>query len=261
VISKSPLPSPTVSGYVNGILVIENIHQRDAFTIPLYANGSPTLVFQTVKATKQNQTVGHLTLYGQTIRPDELIFHEAVTLIAYFFYPHSLKSLFGFSANELTDCSIDLNFFKQSREINLADQLLNANSLKNRLLLIDRFILKLASSSNIDTRKIFYVTNELRKNYSIGTLADIQTKLNTTERSLQRLFETHVGISPKMFNRICQFQSAFQQLNQYQFSKLSDLAFENGFSDQSHFIRVFKEFTGITPKEYIAKMTPYNPKF
>jgi AraC-like DNA-binding protein len=36
-----------------------------------------------------------------------------------------------------------------------------------------------------------------------------------------------------------------------QFDNLTDVAFENDFADQSHFIRSFKEFTQLTPKDYI----------
>jgi AraC-like DNA-binding protein len=32
---------------------------------------------------------------------------------------------------------------------------------------------------------------------------------------------------------------------------LSDIAFENGYADQSHYVRAFKEFTNITPKDYL----------
>ncbi|HEX6428081.1 MAG TPA: AraC family transcriptional regulator, partial [Niastella sp.] len=53
------------------------------------------------------------------------------------------------------------------------------------------------------------------------------------------------------FRRIWQFNNAFQQLNNRQFNKLTDIAFANGYADQSHYIRAFKEFTGITPKEYL----------
>lgn len=258
--TKSFLPPLTITGYVSSILVIENLDYKSDFMLPLYANGSPTIVFQTANAVKQNRTIGKLTLYGQTILPDELSFNNSFTLIAYFLQPHSLKALFDIKASELTNDFLDLNDIKEAKEISLQERLLNEPSLNKRLQLINDFIEKLSTLSNSDNSKTIFVTNEL-KNVGINSLTDVQRKLNTTERSLQRLFEANVGISPKMFKRICQFHQAFQQLNQYQFGKLTDIAYENGFADQSHFIRVFKEFTGLTPKEYLAKSAPYNPKF
>ncbi|MES3019615.1 MAG: helix-turn-helix transcriptional regulator [Bacteroidota bacterium] len=76
---------------------------------------------------------------------------------------------------------------------------------------------------------------------------------NLTERTLQRMFKKFVGITPTQFRRICQFQQSFGQLRGGHFSKVSDVAFDNHFSDQSHFIRSFKEFTDTTPNDYLKK--------
>lgn len=34
---------------------------------------------------------------------------------------------------------------------------------------------------------------------------------------------------------------------------LTDYAYRNGYYDQSHFIKDFKLFSGLTPKEYVLK--------
>jgi len=258
---KSFHPSPAISAYVTSILVIENSAETNGFVVPLYANGSPTIIFQSAKAVSARGSVGSLMLYGQTVAHDELIFDEPFTLIAYFLHPHALKSLFGMNAGELTDRRIDLNTFRVAREISLQERLLNEPQLADRLEFINDFIAKVSASNIVDCSKILFATQELRGNIGPNALRDLQKKLNTTERSLQRLFESQAGISPKMLKRIWQFHAAFQQLNQYQFSRLTDIAYQHGFADQSHFIRVFKEFTGLTPGEYLQKVASYNPKF
>jgi AraC-like DNA-binding protein len=65
------------------------------------------------------------------------------------------------------------------------------------------------------------------------------------------MFEKNIGVSPNEFRKIHQFNRAFRQLNNRQFQNLSDIAYENGYADQSHYIRTFKAFTNITPKEYL----------
>lgn len=259
--TKFVIPSPAISRYVSHILVIENDHLlHPDFVLPLFANGSPTLVFHTVRALKQEQSIGHLTLYGQLIKPDALSLRGDFTLIACFFYPYALKALFGLVAHELTDQAIDMGFLQQSRAFSLQEQLINLPSLTERLQLLERFIVQLSHDSSTD-RKIVFATHEIIKNTSPDTLIRIRQDLGVSERTFQRLFEGYVGIAPKLFSRVCQFNAAFQQLNQYGFTKLSDIAYDHGFADQSHFIRTFKAFTGLTPKEYLAMMAPYNPKF
>jgi AraC-like DNA-binding protein len=256
---RSFLPPVSIAEYVSSILVIESLEFSEEFILPLYANGSPTIIFQTSKATKQNTTIGNLTLYGQAVLPDELVFNASFSLIAYFLYPHALNALFNIKASELTNNFVSLTDIKQSKDIHLNEQLLNEPTLDGRLRLINQFIEGLARKSIVDNSKTFFITNELKN--TEASLMDIQRTLNTTERTLQRLFENNVGVSPNMFKRVCQFHKAFQQLNTYRFTKLTDVAYQNGFADQSHFIRVFKEFTGLTPSEYLAKSAPYNPKF
>ncbi|RVU01204.1 AraC family transcriptional regulator [Mucilaginibacter limnophilus] len=256
--TRSFLPPPALSAYVSSILMIEYSDGIPGFHIPLFANGAPTIIFQSAKAVGQNS---YLQLYGQTVKPAQLSFNGPVTLIAYFLYPHVPKAFLGIDATELTDRSINLHEVKGLKESRLQERLLNEQSLPGRLKLMDDLILKLASADRFDAAKLTFATQHLKNNDAPDALLELRRQLNISERSLQRLFETNIGLSPKMFRRVWQFHSAFQQLNHHQFEKLTDIAYEHGFADQSHFIRVFKEFTNLTPKEYLQKAAPYDPKF
>jgi AraC-like DNA-binding protein len=245
------LPPLSISKYVSSIFVIENYNQRNDFILPLYANGSPTLVFNTAKSTGKNKNIDHLTLYGQTINPSDLIIKTDFTLIAYFLYPSALTSLFGIDAGELTDGFMELTFLKKAKACNLQEQLLNAPTLNFRLDLLNNFIKKLSENAVSADSKTEFAIKAINKTNGQISLQNIQCELGVTERTLQRLFETNIGISPKMYSRVCQFQAAFQKMNQNKFSKISDIAYEYGFADQSHFNRVFKEFTHQTPTAYL----------
>ena len=246
-------PQASISKHVSSILVIENCSQQNDFVLPLFANGSPTLVFNSAEATSKNKNINHLTLYGQTIKPNELTIKGDFTLIAYFLYPNTLTSLFGIGAYQLTDESLELTFLKKARIYSLQEQLLNTPMLNYRLGLLNNFIRNLADGATEVNDKTEFATKKIKYSNGQFSLQNIQKELGITERTLQRLFETHIGISPKMYSRVCQFNSAFQQLNQHQFIKYGDIAYDNGFADQSHFIRAFKEFTNLTPGEYLQK--------
>jgi AraC-like DNA-binding protein len=245
------IPKLSISRYVSDILVIESYRKQRDFILPLYANGSPTLVFNTSKATSKNEDVAHLTLYGQTIKPGELSIKGDFTLIAYFLYPNVITSLFGIGANELTDKNLQLTFFDKAKTGNLQERLLNTPILNFRLELLNNFIQKLAENAIETNYKADYAIEKIRSSNGLWSLQNIQKELNITERTLQRLFETNIGISPKMYAKVCQFHTAIEQINRNQFLKQSDVAYANGYADQSHFIRVFKEFTSITPNTYL----------
>ena len=248
------IPDHFISNYVSGIFVIENYKSDLEFTLPLFANGSPTLVFNSARSTDRNKNFNHLTLFGQTITPNELIIKGEFILIAYYFYPYALNSLFGIDAGELTNDHMEMIFLKQVKEHYLQEQLLNASSLQGRLALLNDFITQLINRGIITNSKIEYVTKKIKNSNGQILLTDIYKELNITERTLQRMFETNVGISPKMYSRICRFDAALKQLNNLSSSGLVDVAYDNGFSDQSHFGRVFKEFTNLTPTLYLEKV-------
>jgi len=244
------IPGEKISEYVHRILVIENFNVTNPFTLPLYANGSPTLLFQTAKGQIKRST-NNLTLFGQTVFPETLTIKDNFTLIAYFFKPFALFSLFGVSAQELTDNPIDLNLLTPKKTIELQEQLLNADSVETMIALLDNYIYSLIIKVKTDFQVIKFATTEIAKYSFKEALVKVRNELYITERTFQRLFEKNIGISPNLYRRVCQFNSAFDQLNHRNFTNLSDIAFEHGYADQSHYIRAFKEFTNITPKEYL----------
>jgi AraC-like DNA-binding protein len=241
----------SIEEYVSGILVIDNYTVEGSFALPLFANGSPTLVFTTKKALLQAQPAGHFTMFGQTISPGALTFHEDFTLIAYFFKPHALISLFNVAGNELSNTNTDLNLLKHADSKQLQEMLLNCASVNQMLAILNNYILNLVRNKKRDFAAIAIATNLLKEQPATGSLKKVQDSLYITEKTLQRMFDKYVGISPRLYRRICQFHKAFQVVNFRNFDKLSDVAYANDYADQSHFIRTFKEFTHLTPNEYL----------
>ncbi len=241
-------PTGKVSEYIQDILIIENNHVTIPFCLPLFANGTPTLLFHTAQGHFKKNS-GYLTLFGQTIYPDKLQIEDNFTLIAYFLKPYSLISLFGISAQELTDKPVDFNLL--SKRTDLQEQLLNTVTVNEMILLLDNYIFSLIPKGGKNNPLIEYVTEKIFDSPTKNILGVIQKDICVTERTLQRMFEKNIGVSPNQFRKIHQFNRAFRQLNNRQFQSLSDIAYDNGYADQSHYIRSFKEFTNITPKEYL----------
>jgi len=243
-------PADKISEYVQEILVLESHWTMTPFVLPLFANGMPTLLFQTAKGQIKNDS-NYLTLFGQTVFPDTLTLNDNFTLIAYFLKPYSLVSLFGISAYELTDSPIDLNLLSHCKTANIQERLLNATLTTQMLEVLDAYLFNLVTKIKDNTPLIKYVTNKIVQSPHFKILREVQSDLCITERTFQRMFERNVGVSPNQFRRICQFNNAFQQLNRERTKSLSEITFHNDYADQSHFIRAFREFTNLTPTEFL----------
>lgn len=86
-------------------------------------------------------------------------------------------------------------------------------------------------------------------NKGVIKVGEICNLLDVNERTLERLFARYVGLSPKFYARIIRFNAIFD-LMQKKDPGWSDLVYESGYYDQSHFIRNFRNFTGIDPSKY-----------
>jgi len=244
------IPKENISEYVENILVIENKDVVQPFSLPLFANGTPTLLFQTVKG-EINNSANYLTLFGQTIFPEQITITENFTLIAYFFKPFAITKLFGCPAKDLTDNPIDLSLIAPKQSLKLQTQLLESSTTDKMIEYLNKFIFSLINSVQTDPKLIKYASSLIANSPSNNILREVQNELHMTERTFQRMFKNEIGISPNQYRRIAQFSAAFRQLQQRQFGYLSDIGFDNNYADQSHFIRSFREFTGMNPKEYL----------
>jgi AraC-like DNA-binding protein len=228
------IPTEKIADFVDSILIIENDYVQGKFSLPLFANGKPTLLFQTTKGTIKNNS-NYLTLFGQTILPEQITFKENFVLIAYFFKPFALTTLFGFSAQELTDNPVNLNLIQNQNADILKEKLLNAITVSQMMSILDDFLFTLITKVKADYKLIQNATQLIAASPTKEILKQVQNKLSITERTFQRLFEDKIGVSPNQYRRIAQFNSAFQQLNKRQYQHISDIAFNNELSVSFYF--------------------------
>ena len=215
------------------------------------ADGCPGIIFQHASDGQFHDPAKHLMpeifLYGQTIRCAPLCLNGKFRTVGVCFYPSALKSLFRFNASELTDSCVDLTLVMDQ----LKEPLANSMSLSEKIDIFSSRIWDVVRKKEPaeDKATDFAIRRIVESNGTIQ-LRKLQKELQLSERGLQRRFDQYVGISPKLFSRVCQFQASLTQLRKSAFHNLSDNAFDNGYADQSHFIRTFKEFAGFSPLQF-----------
>lgn len=91
--------------------------------------------------------------------------------------------------------------------------------------------------------------NETQGSVRIHELADT---LHYSERHISRIFLDSMGFTPKTFARIVRFQNVIDSILHQPMHSLCDYMTELGYSDQAHFQREFKQYTGITPKHFLS---------
>lgn len=91
-----------------------------------------------------------------------------------------------------------------------------------------------------------YIRKNIRENISLKELSD-KACMSTT--SFYRFFKRELGMSPIEFILNEKIKQA-KQLLKNPTIQVNEVCFQSGFEDCNYFIRLFKKYEGITPKQY-----------
>ena len=174
------------------------------------------------------------------------------------FQPGALFRLTGIPSCELTNVLVDAETIFPS-EIQLVNERLS--SAGNHLEMIDiveDFLLYLVRRQSgksyrmsclpIDKVGQFLLQNPTQ--FSLDWLAD-QACLST--KQFYNLFVQRMGISPKLYARIARFDQTVKLKNAQPQKDWLSIAVDLGYYDYQHLVRDYKEFTRLTPTEFIQK--------
>lgn len=249
---KSVNPDKSISLFVKNIMVFEEDETNQKTVLPFFADGYPGLIFQETAngllVNPHNKLMPSLFLYGQTIKPIELIMTGSYKLIIFQFYPFVLKSFFNIDPQDLNDNCYNLDQLENNVGSLTLEKLNHAQKIEEKTKIISTLISSLFKNKREELDiTIAIAIQKIINNKGQLTVKSLYNELHVTERTFERRFLSSVGLTAKQFCKIIQFQQSLEQLTVKDYSKLSDIVYANGYADQSHFIKVFKAYTGKTP--------------
>ena len=80
--------------------------------------------------------------------------------------------------------------------------------------------------------------------------------MGLSHRRFIEVFSAEVGLTPKLYGRIQRFQRASASTQGQPLPDWSKIAAECGYFDQSHLIRDFMAFSGLSPAEFLRHSRP-----
>ena len=114
------------------------------------------------------------------------------------------------------------------------------------ILLVEDYLLKRIVEDRVD-KLVMQSAIEMQRNPFVS-VSDIGNSYSISHRRLEQRFKSVLGISPKYFNKINRFQRSLAQLKK---GTTLDVVFTQGYYDQAHFIKEFKQFSGLSPEKYL----------
>lgn len=163
---------------------------------------------------------------------------------AYRFFPIPMHDL----ANRLVDLDDIWNNWTQP----LQEWIERAKTVDQRVQLIQHFLLdQLKRSNNLD-RGVDFCLHQIRQAKGQLSVERLASQTGISNRQLLRRFHQRVGLSPKEYARIVIFLNTLKLLKKHPSLTLTEVAYEGGYYDQSHFIHACRDYTGMAPGQLLA---------
>lgn len=167
--------------------------------------------------------------------------------------PGASLALLGLPADKLTGRHVRLEDIWGTGAGLLHEQLLAAPSADAKLHRLETFLMTRLQRSPAPGAHpaVLAGLQQLRSGNSVSAAA---RHSGYSQRQFVRLFSQATGLTPRLYLRVQRFQRALRMLQGegLQKTSLASVAFEAGYTDQPHFNRDFREFSGLTPEQYRA---------
>lgn len=166
------------------------------------------------------------------------------------FWPGAFSAVSQQPACEFTSRKVPLSDVFGSAGDNYQREVLMTDDDARLIELSERLVLsqeRMLCEEAVLARKI---VEQIQSNQEIVKVEDIVAQFAMSKRSLQRLFSTFVGASPKWVIRRYRLHEAVADLESDAPTNLTELALRLNYFDQAHFIRDFTLTVGRPPGRY-----------
>ncbi|HUE82992.1 MAG TPA: helix-turn-helix domain-containing protein [Pyrinomonadaceae bacterium] len=169
--------------------------------------------------------------------------------------PGASEPLFGVTSDELAERHTPLDELWGGLAAEVRERLLEAESLNHQLGLFENLLMtRLPRVQGLHPA----VADALEQFTRTSSVQEVVKRTGYSHRRFIELFTKAVGITPKLYTRVQRFQRVIELAAFRPSASMLDLALEAGYSDQPHFTRQFKEFSGMAPGEYL-RLAPSSP--
>ena len=137
----------------------------------------------------------------------------------------------------------------------LHHKLYEAKTDQERVNVLEAYLLRklmYQASTNLELIILEFMVKQISSSSGDVNISTLAEETGLSDRMLRIYFERNVGCSIKTLAKIVRFEHSFHSEQLIQAS-LTERALASGYYDQSHYIRDFKQLTGLNPKEFYKK--------
>jgi AraC-like DNA-binding protein len=254
-------PSKKLAPFIRHYLLL-HANQAAGMTYRLFSDGQPGIVVPLTEnmliSTMDcpfGEQLPSMFIYGQMSAYRDLKIQGQMAFLVVVLHPFALNLLFGMSADELNDGIFLPADLVGAEAIPFERKMAKSKNLHEVIDTVESFLLERFQKSSGLNHYLLSSLELINRHEGLIRVEDLLKELQVSERQLERLYRRHIGVTPKKFMNVIQFQhflKIFRDLSAE--SKLTTAVYQAGYYDQSHLNNYFKTMTGITPMEYRLKV-------
>jgi AraC-like DNA-binding protein len=168
--------------------------------------------------------------------------------------PLGAYTLLGLPMDELRGQTVDLTDVLGATGRRLAEQLREAPTWRQRFALVDEFLLRRLGGGPRPSPEVGWAWGRLVATAGAASIGRIANEVGWSHRHLIARFRQQVGLAPKTAARLVRLDGVWRGLDDRRPLDWGQLAADAGYADQAHLIRDFRQFTGTTPTEFLARV-------
>jgi AraC-like DNA-binding protein len=193
------------------------------------------------------------TLIGMFTKHYDVHFRKLVKVFGIRFKPEGIYHIFRTPASEVHQSFVDMESIAGQDFREVCSKLKEAVSTSQMISLAEEYLLKKLNNSPLNLYYLNRAADIIRKRKGNISISELAGKVYISTRQLEREFKQKIGISPKNYMRIARLNEVNRKIQNGERVDLTSLSYIAGYSDQAHFIRDFRQFTGESPKVFISK--------
>ncbi len=174
--------------------------------------------------------------------------HEEIGAFVATFTPAGASAFIRDKFSLFRDASASLENVIGNRANELRDNIGNAASFEERVEIIENYLRSsIMWQQTLRLKPLIHSTAFASRCCFSATVEQMAREACVSFRTLDRMFQTHIGLTPKEFLKIERLKFAIGLMRTRSRLSLTEIAIDSGFFDQPHFNKDFKNVIGITP--------------
>ncbi|MEL6670237.1 MAG: helix-turn-helix domain-containing protein [Bacteroidota bacterium] len=149
------------------------------------------------------------------------------------------------SKPKIVDAGFANVLFSASDQVRL-ERILHESDLQKRSVEIEDLLISKLKS--FDRHNLQLALELIHARAGAVSVRDLLSYTKCSERKMYRLFEDYFGVTPKWYIRIVRIRQALRLMTFNPQLSLTEVAYQSGYNDQSHFVKEAKLMCDLLPK-------------